>query len=806
MISVFLVLSAEALEIVKDGSPVATVVVDIGASGQVKDAVAILVACVEEATKARLPVVTALPETGNVICVGSGPWSVALNPDLAGLDEDGFLVAFPDSRTMVIVGPTDWGTEFGVCEVLERYAGVRWLMPGLAGTDIPQQSSIDIPAEPIRQAPAFFSRLFSGLVGDTQQTWARHNRMHGRVNFHHNLLHVFPSETYAKTHPEFYPLRNGERFLPADNNAEGWQPCFTAPGIVEEAVANINAYFDAHPDATSYSLGTNDSSGYCQCERCLAHVPDAKNSLGLADYSDLFYDWANHVIAGVLAKHPDKWFGCLAYSEVADPPKNVSVHPRLIPYMTYDRMKWVDTELRATGESLTQAWHAKSPVVGWYDYIYGTPYAVPRVWFHHMAGYYRFGHANGVRALYAEAYPNWGEGPKLYVALKLQWDPTRDVDALLNEWYVRSVGEEAAPFLAQYYALWEKFWTEQAPKSVWFTKNGQYLDFASPDYLADVSLDDIRESRSLLEKTLAAAVTEKQKARAKLLLDAFEYYEATAYAFKSAAAGDKIIGAEAQGLALIDSIDESVRYTEKRRHLALEVFPKDPVLVQPLPITQFGSLTGDSWAGGGLWRLYDLVARQDGPVRARLHRLADEAQSPDVKTQAAMMLALAEGRVQSLTQNASFEDGEGDAAKDWYLWVKFNTGTMRRTDELAHTGRWSVLCDGMQRGGPNQVLDATSGKYGLSCFVYAPAGQNATGTVELSITLRDGTGNNLPSFSAEVLPVPGQWMALGVAAEVPAMIGDKEVKQVLPILIVNGFEKGERVYIDDLVLCRLDGE
>ena len=44
---------------------------------------------------------------------------------------------------------------------------------------------------------------------------------------------------------------------------------------------------------------------------------------------------------------------------------------------------------------------------------------------------------------------------------------------------------------------------------------------------------------------------------------------------------------------------------------------------------------------------------------------------------------------------------------------------------------------------------------------------------------------------------------LDVVADVPAKIGDIEVKQVLPILIVNGFEAGQRVYIDDLVLCRL---
>lgn len=793
----------QGLALVTEGRPVATVALADDVSTQLKDVAGVFVGCIEEATGATLSVATALPESGNVICIGRGPWADALASELAGLDEDGFVIAFPDTRTMVIVGPTDWGTEFGVYEALERYVGVRWLMPGPNGTDVPAQKTIDVPAEPLRQEPAFFSRLFSGLPNDVQQTWARRNRMHGRVSFHHNLLHVFPPETYTKTHPEFFPMRNGERYLPADNKVEGWQPCFSAPGIVEEAVANINAYFDADPEATSYSLGVNDSSGYCECEQCRARVPNEKNSLGRLDYSDLYYDWANRVIEGVLAKHPDKWFGCLAYSEAADPPKNVNVNARLIPYMTYDRMKWVNADIRATGEALTQAWHAKSPVVGWYDYIYGTPYVLPRVWFHHMADYYRFGHANGVRALYAEAYPNWGEGPKLYVALKLQWDPTRDVDTLLNEWYVRCVGEEAAPHLAQYYAHWETFWTERAPKSAWFTEDGQYLDFSSPNYLHDVSIDEIKESRTLLETVLAKAATEKQKARAKALLDAFEYYEATAYAFRaSEEGGDAVIESEAQALTLLDTLDEAVGYAEKRKHLALEVFPNDPLLVHPLAIDRFGEMMGDTWVGGGLWCTYDLVARGDSAARARVRQLAETAQSPNVKAQAAMMLALIEGRLQSLTPNASFEEGEGDAAAPWYLWVKFE-GAMRRTDERAHTGRYSVVCDGVRRGGPCQALDIAPGRYGVVCFVYVPEGQSAGGTTEVAMTLLDSEGNNLPSTSAKVRPAPGRWTALGIAADIPAKVGDDEVKRVRPILIVDGFEAGQRVYIDDLVFCRL---
>jgi hypothetical protein len=248
--------------------------------------------------------------------------------------------------------------------------------------------------------------------------------MHGKIHFHHNLINLFPPEQYTKTHPEFFPILNGKRYLPPDNKTHAWQPCFSAAGIVEEAIKNICKYFSEHPKKTSYSLGVNDSRGHCECDKCLTNTK--KNFLGIRDNSDKYFAWANAVVKGVLKKYPDKWFGCLAYSDVAQPPAKISVHPRIIPYMTYDRLKWVHRKFEVPGKKITKLWRKKSSTLGWYDYIYGTPYLIPRVYFHKMADYYRYGYGNGVRAMYAEAYPNWGEGPKLYVALKLQWNPKLD--------------------------------------------------------------------------------------------------------------------------------------------------------------------------------------------------------------------------------------------------------------------------------------------------------------------------------------------------------------------------------------------
>ena len=190
------------------------------------------------------------------------PAYVRLDLGLEELDEDGFVIRGVDENTVVIAGPTPYGTEFGVCEFLERYLGVRWLMPGDHGTDVPQRKTIEIPREEVRQEPVFFSRLFSGLSG-AQTTWARRNRMHGRVQFHHNLQRLVAPETYARTHPEFFPIRGGQRYIPPDSNTHGWQPCFSAPGLAEEAArrsARISTNTRGRP------LGVVDSSGPASAE------------------------------------------------------------------------------------------------------------------------------------------------------------------------------------------------------------------------------------------------------------------------------------------------------------------------------------------------------------------------------------------------------------------------------------------------------------------------------------------------------------------------------------------------------------
>src|SRR5699024_3759172 len=117
--------------------------------------------------------------------------------------------------------------------------------------------------------------------------------------YSHNLWRIFlpraghPSEDWGTTHPEFYPVRNGEVYVPTGQTR--WQPQFTEPGTVQVTVDFILAYFEENPTATSFSLAVNDGGGFAEAEPDHPANPHRTNSFGYPDLSDIYYAWVNQV-------------------------------------------------------------------------------------------------------------------------------------------------------------------------------------------------------------------------------------------------------------------------------------------------------------------------------------------------------------------------------------------------------------------------------------------------------------------------------------------------------------------------------
>ena len=182
--------------------------------------------------------------------------------------------------------------------------------------------------------------------------------------------------------------------------------------------------------------------------------------------TNVYYRWVNDVVAGVKAVYPDKKFGLLAYFELEEAP-DINLDPAVVPFITSERLRWACEAVETFEQSSNELWELVTNSIGWYDYIYGgQTYDVPRAWYHLMADYLRYGAAHKVKYYYAEAYPdetNWNDGPKLYLTMKLLWDPNIDVNSVLDEWCNGAVGNQAGPLLRSYFDFWENHWTVELP-------------------------------------------------------------------------------------------------------------------------------------------------------------------------------------------------------------------------------------------------------------------------------------------------------------------------------------------------------
>ncbi len=535
--------NAEDITIVKDHKAQCRLVVPKSKDQWLKLATDDLKDYIFKSTGAKLKVVYDKSPDNKLVNIHIGPTDYVKKLNLDLPSPQGFVIQFPDQKNIVIVGrPIDGielNTMYGAHCFLEKYVGVKWLFPLELGEYVPKHDSISVPMKNILEKPSFLRRSNSGL-GKAYKS--KKDRLAGLVwgmrqgylsgsglQYNHNIGNILPPDKYTKTHPEFFPEINGKRFLPKPNpknrkwRLNYWDGCYTAPGIVDEAAKNIIAYFDANPGKNSYSLSINDNVNICQCSKCRAKNKDFPEGMS----SQSYYEWVNAVVKKVRKKYPDKYFGLLSYQKVVLPPKNIKLDDHIVPVLCRDLVYWADPETRKNvDEKRIDAWSAIAPTFGLWDYLNSGAYIVPRTTSHHTADTLKYLYKRGMRFYSGELHPapEWKNAPQAYLRFKLLWNINLDPDKVLKGWYEACVGKKAAPYLEQYYNLWEDFWTKRVIKTEWF-KNGAatrpYLERKTLGYLVALKQDDLDKCEKLLQKTCELAGTPKQKKRAKFILDYF---------------------------------------------------------------------------------------------------------------------------------------------------------------------------------------------------------------------------------------------------------------------------------------------
>lgn len=515
---------ADGIEIVRDGRPLAVIVLKSGAHAMEQEAADDLRWAVRQAPGVTLEVVPEAPTAGK-----QTPIRIGTQTNLpSSTPYDGGEVR-AGTGGIEVIGATPVGVANAVATILMEDFGVRMYYPESQFEIVPKSTNLRIRTRTV--APQFAYRLWSGLVGRAAAAYVRRNRLtDARVpirhhGFGHNLASIISVAKHGQEHPDYFASRNGVRQLRGSDSGDTAQPCFTHPDVVRLSIEAARRYFDENPAQDTFSLCVNDNSRYCQCDKCAALDQPYRNLPVGRQYSESYFDYVAKVAEAVAQSHPGRYLGVFAYWNVEQPPRNRTRLPdNVIVALTLDILQHYDPAYRDKDRVLIRAWNGYTKNLHTYVY-YGLGWYTPRMSPRLAAEDLRFAAQNGVLAIYCESYPFWAWcGPMHYVAARLQWDVNADVDRILDEFHRDCFGDVAAPMRAFHEAC-ERYWTRPR-RGKWF----EGLDRLAPEEaMADTAI--VREARSHLEKALAETQDARVRSRIAWLKKGFDFTTAVADAF-----------------------------------------------------------------------------------------------------------------------------------------------------------------------------------------------------------------------------------------------------------------------------------
>ena len=400
---------------------------------------------------------------------------------LDSLRFDGFVISCAENR-LILAGNVPEGTLNAVYGFLESDLGVRWFVPTALGEHVPVRRTVTVPHGQRRVEPRFVNRRNHGIdlsIRGDGAAWRRRNRITSHDlsvpfnRYSHNLYRIVPPSQFGQSHPEYFPVRNGKRYVPPNDQVQNWQPCTTNPEVVALAIAAAGRWFEQHPRSNFFSVGMNDSGAFCECPACRALDIPGEEFRGRTMLSDRYFGFVKAVADAVAVTYPGKFVTCIAYSVVESLPRNVKVPANVGVVITQDVAQWHDPEYKKADMAFAEAWSRAAGAFGTYDYT-GLTWMMPRVYPHLMAESLRVYDRLGAVATTNEAYPTWWyAAPQMYLRAKLMWDPGRDVDAVLREFYAGFFGP-AADDMGRFYGVLEACMTKERP-GLWFEGLGSVI-------------------------------------------------------------------------------------------------------------------------------------------------------------------------------------------------------------------------------------------------------------------------------------------------------------------------------------------
>ena len=379
---------------------------------------------------------------------------------------DGFwLLACPPH--LLVMGPPERGTLYGVYEILERFAGCRWyaswhtVAPARDKIEIPETlNEIQTPAFAMREPywhdvirhPKFAARLRSNHNSNNPAD-AKYGgcafRFGGGLGSCHTFEALLPPEKYYDAHPEYYSLVGGKR------QRERWQPCLTNPDVLRIITSNVLERIRSDPGAKFYGVSQNDWYNFCECPQCKA-IDDEEES-----HAGTMIRFVNAVAEAVEKEFPDAVIETLAYQYTRKPPKKTRLRHNVVPCLCTiecDFSRPIPESPYGQNASFIKdisGWKTQTDQLYVWDYTTDfLNYTMPFPNVYALQGNIKFFRDNNVKELFEQGayqgrHADFAE-LKAWLLAKWMWNPDLPMEPLLDDFFAGYYGK-AAPFVRDYF-------------------------------------------------------------------------------------------------------------------------------------------------------------------------------------------------------------------------------------------------------------------------------------------------------------------------------------------------------------------
>ncbi len=499
----FLLMSSlTAVELVREGKPVAVIVIPAQPLPVETYAAKELQYHVEVATHAQLPIVSEEQDVpaGAHVYLGNCKALIHRKIDPSNLPGNGYVVdaapndlyiAGKDSRGDPLGLDTHEGTLFGVYDILESEMQVQWLWPGKLGEVIPAQKNLTLTPAAGEFKPLLWFKQWRSGSSAGEKIWLKRQRFGRSIqpSYGHSFGNYWPR--FGTTHPEYFAmLPDGTRREdPTTEPGPEWlHMCVSEPGLVTQIISD----WKAKGAKEFLNVCENDGWAGCACPTCLSwDEPDPENPvpfdkrleackkvfegrdrrglwmLQMGSLSDRFARFWKLVADDAVKINPNVKVVSYVYDNYRKPPVKAMLNQNVLCGVVPDES--VFGYGKAESEMFRTDWS------GWEktgctlflrpNYTLQQP-NFPAFYARTLGEDLKFAMAHGLKGTDFDSLTSKyaTQGPSLYMLAHTLNHPNASVDATIEEFY--SAFGPAKETVKEYFKLWESIYPQPSKADV----------------------------------------------------------------------------------------------------------------------------------------------------------------------------------------------------------------------------------------------------------------------------------------------------------------------------------------------------